>query len=740
MTGMRARAFLVVLLAAVLGLAGPGFGQTAYLWMAPAGGFYGTTANWAPIGVPSAADYAEFEISGAYTVSFDGYYTASYLDVGRGQVTFDLRGYTYNLPDAWSASITNAAESPRLTVTNGVVESLDIHIADTSGTSDRGELVISAGARWSAFRNPLVVGGLGQGKLTVEKGGTMEHGHGWAGPQAGSRGDILVTDFGSLWNCTGYYSLGWDGDASLTVQNGAAATTGACEMAYAGISQATAIIDGTGSRWDIMDPSGGLSIGISGSASVIVRNGGQLNSAGEIRLGENSDGTGSLTVTGLGSRVSCGGLLIGVEGQGYLTVSGGGELVSQISIVGLAAPSLGRGSVMVDGAGSKWTTVGDLYVGGNGAMPGGGGDLTVTGGGRVNVGGFMQVSSVGTVELRDGKISAGSVQVDSGGLVQIEKGTFDAPGGFVNDGTIQMLSPLAKITANTLMSNNFLGGRGNIVADFINGDEGIVVMEAGETLNFHGASHTNNGLISLLGGTLLMRGTLQNNSTISGQGTVAISGGVTNDWKITFSGGESEFIGDLTNLPGATVRVTGGSTATFQGDVHNDGLVWVRPDSIAVFLGMVHGTGNYDGGGTFWMEGGFSPGDSPAAVDVNGDLALGPQATLVMELGGLTPGSQYDQLNISGDLAADGTLAVNLLGGFTPLAGQEFDILNFDSLDGAFDSISLPALGSGLSWDTSALYTTGSIGVVPEPATLALLGLGVAVGLGRRRRGPAGRL
>jgi len=78
-------------------MAGPGFGQTAYLWMEPAGGFYGTTANWDPIGVPSAADYAEFEISGAYTVSFDGDYTASYMDFGRGRVAFDLRGYTYDL-------------------------------------------------------------------------------------------------------------------------------------------------------------------------------------------------------------------------------------------------------------------------------------------------------------------------------------------------------------------------------------------------------------------------------------------------------------------------------------------------------------------------------------------------------------------------------------------------------------------------------------------------------------------
>jgi len=46
----------------------------------------------------------------------------------------------------------------------------------------------------------------------------------------------------------------------------------------------------------------------------------------------------------------------------------------------------------------------------------------------------------------------------------------------------------------------------------------------------------------------------------------------------------------------------------------------------------------------------------------------------------------------------------------------------------------MPDLGGGLSWDTSNLYTTGAIGVVPEPATLALLTLGGLAILRRSRR------
>lgn len=48
----------------------------------------------------------------------------------------------------------------------------------------------------------------------------------------------------------------------------------------------------------------------------------------------------------------------------------------------------------------------------------------------------------------------------------------------------------------------------------------------------------------------------------------------------------------------------------------------------------------------------------------------------------------------------------------------------------------LPTLSSGLAWNTSALYTTGTIRVqsVPEPASIAALGLGGWALLGRRRR------
>ena len=113
---------------------------------------------------------------------------------------------------------------------------------------------------------------------------------------------------------------------------------------------------------------------------------------------------------------------------------------------------------------------------------------------------------------------------------------------------------------------------------------------------------------------------------------------------------------------------------------------------------------------------------------VGSDYTQGLGGTLSIELDAATGAA--DKLIVSGALACGGALDVSLLNG-TLEPGDTFDILDWGSIGGAFDSIVMPE--HDMVWDLSMLYETGEIHLTPEPTTLTLLVIG-AIGLATRRR------
>ncbi len=97
-------------------------------------------------------------------------------------------------------------------------------------------------------------------------------------------------------------------------------------------------------------------------------------------------------------------------------------------------------------------------------------------------------------------------------------------------------------------------------------------------------------------------------------------------------------------------------------------------------------------------------------LTVEGDVVLGDDATLSLNIAG---SGNNDLLNVLGDLSADGTLEVLLDATVSALEeGDTYDLLDFGSLSGAFDTLDLPSLTGNLSWDTSTLLLDGIISVI----------------------------
>ena len=94
-------------------------------------------------------------------------------------------------------------------------------------------------------------------------------------------------------------------------------------------------------------------------------------------------------------------------------------------------------------------------------------------------------------------------------------------------------------------------------------------------------------------------------------------------------------------------------------------------------------------------------GTGPLAITGNyTQLASG---VLNIDLGGLTAGSQFDQLAVTGTATLDGTLNVDLIGGFTPSPGDTFQIMTYASSTGTFATIN----GHGATYNP----TYGSTGL-----------------------------
>ena len=168
-------------------------------------------------------------------------------------------------------------------------------------------------------------------------------------------------------------------------------------------------------------------------------------------------------------------------------------------------------------------------------------------------------------------------------------------------------------------------------------------------------------------------------------------------------------------LDGGTLDVSGRNGATFTFDQAVSGV------------GTINATGK-----TLVFNHSIAPGNSPGGINILGDATLSSTASLNMEIEGVDPG-MFDFLHATGALTYGGVL--NLLTDYAATLGDSVKLFDGNDYAGAFADVTGTSLGGGLFWDTSSLSVDGTITVVPEPASLALLAAGgLLIGTSRRRR------
>jgi len=237
--------------------------------------------------------------------------------------------------------------------------------------------------------------------------------------------------------------------------------------------------------------------------------------------------------------------------------------------------------------------------------------------------------------------------INSHDLIITGAGISDSTGPFnMSGGTIDVQSGTLSLT-------------GGVTIDGINS-----FNNNGGTFNVSGLTLNAGSVLDLAGGAIT--GGILSNTTINAGSQMTISSGLYQ-------------AGGVTNVDGTLLLSGGDFASTFTPTLNiNSG-------------GLLQGTGNITSNVNVMSGGTLTPGASPGLLTITGNYTQSPGAILNVELGGTNQGVDYDWLNVLGTATLDGALNTSLFGGFTPTAGDLFDVISAAAIAGDFATINQPA-------------------------------------------------
>jgi len=630
--------------------------QTTYTWTNLLGGSWATAANWNPnlaaSGSGNTADFSTLTLGASRAVTLDGAKTIGNMifgDVGNAY------GWTLSTGSAGPLTLAVSSGAPTITV-NNKTNTISLVLAGSSGMTKAGagNLVLSGGNTYT-------------GTTTVNSG-------------------ILTLSY----NNSGQGTIE---SAILTILNGTTViTTVNNPVGYNGTVNTINIFGGTYTT---------IATGDQCWEDTFNLMGGTISGAGDLAVDNAANSVFNTIATNVTSTIS----------EKINTRSSSGLIPFNVA-AGTASPDL-----LVSGVINNTT-------GGQGIAKNGAGVMSLTAANTFS--GFTFVNA-GKLQLSTGG-SAGcmtnsAITIAPGAELDCNAG--DALGyavnlAITNAGTIKKIYAQSETLNRIMILTN-----GTITSTAYGGST--------EAYNFFG-----NYIRTLAGTTNLITGvgnfglrtsscyfTNEPNSTLTiacvvqgygnagttpfnkmGSGRLKLTAANTYAGSTVINGGTLEVDGSIGNGV-----VTVNSNATFEVDGSTgSGAVTVSSGATLDGVGKLYGATTVQSGGTLMAGTNAVTG----TLSISNSLTLNAGSTNFMRINktGGTPAS--DTVQVLTSVAYSGTLTVtNITSDASQLAaGDTFYLFNASSYSGGFTGYNLPALATGLSWNTSQLLVNGTITVI----------------------------
>ncbi|GLQ55436.1 autotransporter outer membrane beta-barrel domain-containing protein [Devosia nitrariae] len=179
------------------------------------------------------------------------------------------------------------------------------------------------------------------GTLAITDGGTVSNYRGYIGDADGGVDQVVVSGPGSAWTNTNHLYIGTVDNSSgvLRIEDGASVSNASGFIALNSGSTGTVTVSGAGSTW--MNSSN-IRVGEFGKGSLTVEDGANASTPFGIGLGTTEGAEGTATVTGAGSTLSTAQwLYLGNNGKATVTIAGRGEVSGANAVLGIFANSSG---------------------------------------------------------------------------------------------------------------------------------------------------------------------------------------------------------------------------------------------------------------------------------------------------------------------------------------------------------------------------------------------------------------